>query len=151
MDDLGVRAVVIGVNIFVTLTIISLVIIMFFQMGEIYGMVANTDTSIYNKFDDVYSMYNGKVESGIGLLNTLKKFEENPDKYIIIEYPGCVDVRMYVASNQIREAVYLKSLMSGKEINPKILIKYKYEDRYNVTVDEREGGIIAIIYTKIGN
>lgn len=156
MDDLGVRTVIIGVNIFVTMTIVSLVIIMFFQMGEIYGIVASTDTSIYNKFDDVYSIYNGKVESGIGLLNTLKKFEENEDQYIVVEYTGCEEVRAYIGFSEentldgrVRESAYLKNLMSGKVTNPNITTKYKYEDRYNITVEQRENDILAIKYTKI--
>lgn len=149
MDDLGVRAVIIGVNIFVTLTIVSLVIIMFFQMGNIYGMVASTDTSIYNKFDDVYSIYHGKVESGIGLLNTIKKFEQNPDQYVVIEYPGYQEVRDYlngILNDSTRESVYLKQLMSGDENNPNISTKYKYHDRYNITVEERDNGVVAIVY-----
>lgn len=146
MDDLGVRAIVIGVNIFVTLTIVSLVIIMFFQMGDIYGIVASTDTSIYNKFDDVYSIYHGKVESGIGLLNTIKKFEQNPDQYIVIEYPGYKEVRTESLNNSTRESVYLKELMSGDKNNPNISTKYKYYDRYNITVEERDNGVVAIVY-----
>lgn len=156
MDDLGVRTVIIGVNIFITLTIVSIVIIMFLQMGEIYGLVANTDTSIYNKFDDIYSIYDGKVESGIGLLNTIKKFEENPDTYIVIEYPDSQNIRIAAAgikdpasNNQMRESVYLKKLMLGELTNPNISTKYKYEDRYNVTVEQRDNGILVIRFTKI--
>lgn len=154
MDDLGVRAVIIGVGIFVTIMIMSIMIIMFSQMSEIFGLVASTDTSIYNKFDDIYSMYHGKTENGIGLLNTLKKIEENSNKNLIVIYPGCDELRMNLPVNvdgtKFREAVYLKKLMNGEITNPEIPTTYKYEDRYNITVDERENGITAIVYSKIG-
>lgn len=155
MDDITTRAVIIGVNIFVTITIVSLVIIMFFQMGDIYGIVASTDTSIYNKFDDVYSMYHGKVESGIGLLNALKKQEESGDKYVIIEYNNADIVRRQLSNfnkgkpvdNQKRESVYLKELMTGKQriVN----LSYRYEDKYNVTVTEGENGVLIVRFDKI--
>ena len=127
MDDIAVRTVIIGVNIFVTVLIVTIVVIMFFQMGEIYGVVATTDTSIYNKFDDIYSIYHGKVESGVGLLNTIKKFEENPDQYVIIEYPGFVEVRGLL--NGTRESVYLKNEMLSETKNQDLSIKYNYEER----------------------
>lgn len=155
MDDVAVRAVVIGVNIFITITIISLVIVMFFQMGEIYGTVSTTDTSIYNKFDNVYSMYHGKVESGIGLLNALKKFEDSTDQYIIITYDNADIVRNQLQiinknkdeDEQKRESVFLKELMTGKQ---KIsTLTYKYEDKYNVTVEEGEDGVLIVRYDRI--
>lgn len=145
MDDLGVRAVIIGVSIFVTITIVSLVIVMFFQMGEIYGLVSSTDTSIYNKFDNIYSTYHGRVESGIGLLNTLKKFEENPDVDIVIDYPGRSDVRAYAISNGLNESNLLKKLMLGMGL-PNIKKEYKYEDRYNISVEEQQDGKIKIVF-----
>lgn len=155
MDDLSVRAVIIGVNIFVTMTIVSLLILMFFQMGEIYGLVASTDTSIYNRFDDIYSIYEGKIESGIGLLNTIKKFEENPDNNIVIEYPDCVNVRIVIAGTKdeatnepIRESVFLKKLMLGAK-HPKISTVYKYEDRYSISVETDEKDILKIVFNKI--
>ena len=157
MDEIGVRAVIIGVNIFVTVIIITLLVFMFFQMGEIYGLVATTDTSIYNRFDDIYSIYHGKIETGIGLLNTIKKFEENPDSNIVIEYPDCENVRMAKAgiidettNEQIRESVYLKKLMLGLR-HPNIFTIFKYEDKYSISVeqDEFNKDILKIVFNKI--
>ena len=159
MDDIATRAVIIGVNIFVTITIVSLIVIMFFQMGEIYGIVKNTDTSIYNKFDDVYSMYHGKVESGIGLLNALKRQEETKDKFVVIQYEGSDKIREALSEDndgkeierQKRESVYLKELMTGKITDKRIKVKYRYEDKYNVTVteSESENGVLIVNFAKI--
>lgn len=140
MDDITTRTIIIAVNIFVTIAIVSLVIIMFFQMKEIYGVVATTDTSIYNKFDDVYSMYHGKVETGIGLLNTIKKYEDQTDKQVIIKYDGYQEIRDNLENDE-REVVRLKELMSeGKE--------YSFEDKYKVTVSDEEDGTVIIDFNR---
>ena len=164
MDDVAVRTVIIAVNIFVTITIVSLVVIMFFQMGEIYGTVASTDTSIYNKFDDIHSIYHGKVESSIGLLNAIKKFEENKDANVILTYPRYDKVREEVKAynegrqdeNKMRESTYLKFILEkdterlqSLEVTNTLKSYYKYEDRYEVTVEEHSDGIIEDKYTKI--
>lgn len=143
MDDITTRAIVIAVNVFITITIVSLVVIMFFQMREVYGLVATTETSIYNKFDDVYSMYHGKVETGIGLLNTLKKYEDNNDPQIKITYDGYEQIRGKLNENE-REAVVLKEKMNKRD-------GYSFEDKYNVTVseDEDEPEKIIIDYNRV--
>jgi len=151
VDDITTRTIVIAVNIFVTIAIVTLLITMFLQMQEIYGTVVETDTSIYNKFDDVYSMYNGKVETGIGLLNTLKKYEEQPDEKVIIKYPDSDIIREYIdyenlyeteEKNIIREVVYLKELMKKEKVHSynekRGTHEFRLENKYNVTVFENE-------------
>ena len=149
MDDITTRTIVIAVNIFVTIAIVSLVIVMFFQMREIYGVVASTDTSIYNKFDDVYSMYHGKVETGIGLLNTIKRYEDKTDIDVLIVYPNSEEIRKIVSDNNLREAEYLKNLMQKNETFNGL--KYRYEDGYNVTVIANEDGSVTINFERINN
>ncbi len=140
MDDITTRTIVIAVNIFITITIVSLVIIMFFQMQEIYGIVATTDTSIYNKFDDIYSMYHGKAETGVGLLNTLKRYEEQPDDQVIITYDNYQEIRSKLGENE-REVVKIKELMTeGKD--------YNFEDKYSVTVSDGEDGTVIIDFNR---
>ena len=136
----------------IDLAVVSLIIIMFFQMKQIYGIVGTTDTSIYNKFDDVHSMYDGKVESGIGLLNVIKKYEDTPVSGVIIEYPNATSIRDYLEvynlnlpkGQQKRESTYLKELMLDPKNNT-----YKYEYKYNVTVIENSQGQIEINFKKV--
>ena len=150
MDDITTRTIVIAVNIFVTIAIVSLVIIMFFQMREIYGVVATTDTSIYNKFDDVYSMYHGKVETGIGLLNTLKKYEDNTDTQVIIVYPDSDIIREYVQANEKREVTYLKDLMKKNETHkPGGGHKFRLENKYDVIVEDNDDQTVTIRFQSI--
>lgn len=146
MDDITTRTVIIAVNIFVTITIVSLVIVMFFQMKDIYKIVLQTDTSIYDKFDDVFSMYHGKTETGIGLLNALKRYEDGTED-VIIKYPKSEQIREYIDNNNLREATYLKGLMEdNKSFEGE---KFKYEDKYNVTVEILENSQAQIVFEKV--
>ena len=155
MDDITTRTVVIGVGIIVTLTIVSLLIIMFFQMSDIYGVVLKTDTSIAGRFNDVYSMYDGKVTTGIGLLNAIKKYEDNPDHYLVIKYPKSDELRQEIKayntgrseSDQKREATELKKLMEqNAQYNGEV---FRYENKYNVTVSEKTDGTLIIDFVRI--
>lgn len=140
MEDVTIKAIVIGVNIFVTLTILTIIIIMFSQMGQIYGIVATTDNSISSTFDNVYAMYDGRTMTGLGLLNTVKKYEGNTKPKVVVAYPGHATVKEHVLNNgTIRESVYLKQLM---EIDS----SYHYETKYNVSVDMIDEITAVIIF-----
>lgn len=155
MDDITTRAVIIGVNIFVTITIVSLIIIMFFQMQDIYGLVSKTNTDLYSSFDDVYSMYDGKVETGIGLLNAIKRHEDNNDYRVIVKYPKSDKLREEIENYNIdkqedekkREATELKKLMEQNEIYDGEI--FRYEDKYSVIVSEGQNGTLIVEFTKI--
>ena len=133
MSDTTTRTIVIAVNILVTIVIVSLIIGMFGKMKEIYGIARETDNSISNSFDSVYEMYNGKKENGLGLLNTIKKYEDDPKANIRIVYPGCESVRSLAKDEGKREAIILKNAMEGTE---KRVTGYSYEKQYRVSVIE---------------
>lgn len=145
MDDITTRTFIIAVNIFVTLTIVSIIIVMFFQMQDIYKVVSSTDTSIYNKFDDIYSKYNGKTVTGIGLLNALKSYESNTEYKVTIDYTDSKLIRNTLKESQ-REVEVLKAEMEKTKNNKKSY--FRYEDKYNVTVTE-ENGDFLIMFNKI--
>ena len=153
MDNITTKAAIIGLSIFITLSVITLVITMFTKMQDIYGIVLTTDTSIHSLFDDVYSIYNGSVESGIGLLNTIKKFEDKTvpqNNNIEIIYPNCEEIRKYIKDynkvvdedEKLREAVYLKNIMLGQE--------NAFEKKYNVIVYEAGQDQVIIEFSEIG-
>ena len=153
MDDISTRTVFIAVGIFVSITIVTLVIMMFSQMKEIYGVVITTDNSIHSRFDDIYSMYHGRVESGIGLLNAIKKFEEdNPDE-VVIMYPNAMKIKQHIENHnatnleqyQITESEFLKNLIVKSNTD---FGSFKYEDKYDVTVEQDENEKITITYTR---
>lgn len=145
MDDITTRTIIIGVNIFVTIAIVSIIIVMFFQMQDIYKVVSSTDTSIYNKFDDVYSKYNGKTVTGVGLLNALKSYETNTETKIKIYYTDKEIIEKKLTDGG-REVLVLKQEMENYKLGKKSY--FKYEDKYNVTVTE-ENGEYVITFDKI--
>ena len=149
MDDITTRTVIIAVNIFVTITIVTLIILSFFKMQDIYGLVRQTDTSIYNTFDNIYSKYEGKIVSGIGLLNALKSQEDSSEE-IVINYTGSNLVTEQLSKinankkddDKQRESSLLKELMEdGKE--------YNYEDKYKGNVYEDDDGKIVVNFERI--
>ena len=145
MDDITTRTIVIGVNIFVTIAIVSIIIVMFFQMQDIYKVVSSTDTSIYNRFDDIYSKYNGKTVTGVGLLNALKSYETNTEMTVKIYYTDREIIEKKLTDGG-REVLVLKQEMENYKSGKKAY--FKYEDKYNVTVTE-ENGEYLINFNKI--
>lgn len=149
MDDITTRVIVIAVNIFVTLIIVTLLILTFTDMKEIYGLTASVDTSIYNTFDNIFSTYSGKVETGMGLINTLKKFEDDIDKNIRINYTDRDKVLSKLGEK--READFLRNIMENNENGEKNDfkdLKFYYQDKYNVSVLLENDGI-TINFDKI--
>lgn len=146
MDDNATRAIVIGVNVFVTITIVTIVMFMFFQMQEIYGVVAKTDNSIYSTFDNVHAMYSGRTMSGLGLLNTIKKYENQTYKEIVIQYPGSDRVQQYTADSGLREATFLKDIMQGS--GEYLGNNYSFEKQYLVQVEEISDEQVKIVFNE---
>ncbi|MBR5227882.1 MAG: hypothetical protein IKV94_04505 [Clostridia bacterium] len=77
MDYITSKVFVIAVGIFVTLSIVTMAILSFTKLGEIFNFVENTDISIRNQYDNMYSMYNGAELNTVGLLNALRRYEED--------------------------------------------------------------------------
>ena len=57
MDYITSKVFVIAVGIFVTLAIVTGVIFVFSSVYDVFGYVENTNTSIYDQYDNIYSMY----------------------------------------------------------------------------------------------
>lgn len=126
-----------------SILIFSLLVITFSQMQKIYGLVATTDNSISSTFNNIYDMYNGRTMTGLGLLNTVKKYEEARTEKIVVAYPGSDTIKEHISKNgNIRESVYLKSLMEDSG-------QYKYETKYNVTVDVTNDNTTIISFVEI--
>lgn len=151
MDYITNKTVLIGVGIFVTLIIVTMVLLVFNEMKGVYNVVAKTETDIYTQFNNIVSMYDNAKMNGVELVNTIKKYEseirkEDQDntKLVDVKYPGVDTVRRAARLEGIREAEYLKQKM---EENIKLEgISYRYENQYNVYVEKDEKGITIIIF-----
>lgn len=108
MEDVSPKVLIFAVSLFITLIIVALVVSIFSKVKDIYSMTKNTDNSIHASFDNIYQTYDGKKLNGMGLLNTVKKFEEENDVVSEVRYPGYTNVRATANSSGKREVVVLK-------------------------------------------
>lgn len=78
MDELGVKSVIIGVSILVTLTIVTVIILEFSQISNIYKATGETNITFeenldeFNKFKD-----SGNEFNGLDVKNTVQKYKKN--------------------------------------------------------------------------
>lgn len=76
MNELSVKAIVIGVSIFVTVIILTVIVFEFTEIQRLYSNVAQTDVSFESRLDefDKYRDSNNDF-NGLDVRNTLKKYE----------------------------------------------------------------------------
>lgn len=139
MEDLGVKSVIIGTSIFVTLIIVSLIFVSFNHMKEIYSLVNETDTSINNTFNTYYDQYNGKEVTGLELLNILKKIEDD-ETDVTVTYYGMNAIKNRAQELNIRELECLKELMDGKIAIPGAT-GHSYIRKHSVSVTQNNGAL----------
>lgn len=76
MNETTNRALMIGVAIFVTLSITSAIFVTINQIKGIYKYVYNTDISLKGKFSE-FQAYEGGHFTGLDVINTVKKYRGN--------------------------------------------------------------------------
>lgn len=83
MDEIGTKAIVIGVSIFVTLLILTVIILEYDQIQELYKFVGETDISFEQRLDELDKYRDSNNEfTGLDVRNTLKKY--STDKSISV-------------------------------------------------------------------
>lgn len=70
------RALLIGVSVFITLSITSAILVIIGQVKDVYKYVYNTNISLKDRFNE-FDMYNGTVMTGLDMYNTVKKYKSN--------------------------------------------------------------------------
>lgn len=85
MNELSVKAIVIGVSITVTIIILTVVIFEFTEIQKLYSNVAQTDISFESRLDefDKYRDSNNDF-NGLDVRNTLKKYENETQVKVCI-------------------------------------------------------------------
>lgn len=148
MEDVGIKSVIIGTSIFVTLIIVSLIFVSFNHMKEIYSLVNETDTSINSTFNTYYDQYNGREVTGLELLNILKKIEDD-EIDVTVSYYGKVEVEQKSQELGIRELECLKELMDGKITIPGATL-HSYTRKHRVIVNQ-SNSVLQIRFEIIGH
>lgn len=140
MEDVSPKALIFAVSLFVTMVVVSLVVVTFGKIKEIYAMTKNTDNSIHASFENIYQTYDGKELNGMGVLNTVKKFEEENDVVSEVRYPAYASIRNRANSSGKREVVVLKEYFEGRKTIGGHT--FKYETMYTAKVKEIDGKTI---------
>ena len=112
MDELSTKAVIIGVSIFVTITILTVVLLEFTQISDIYEHVGETNITFEERLDE-FDKYRDKnnVFSGIDVLNTLSKYKNN----------ALVDVCVNEASLKCNDEVTIGEEYYGNKFNATLI------------------------------
>ena len=78
MDEIGTRAVIIGVGILVTLIIVTVVIFEFTEIQRAYRITAETDISFEERLDELDKYRDSNNDfTGLDVKNTVAKYKEN--------------------------------------------------------------------------
>ena len=140
MDDTSTRAINFAVALIVTLVIVTLVVASFSKIKQVYSLTKNTDISLHGQFDNVYLTYDGKELNGMGLLNTVKKFEDETDIISEVTYPGSATVKARATSQGKRESTLLKEYLKNNQTVSGH--KFTFSNKYKVEVKDVSGKTI---------
>ncbi len=137
MDDTSTRAINFAVALIVTLVVVTLVVASFSKIKEVYKLTKNTDISLHGRFENIYQTYDGKELNGMGLLNTIKKFEDATDLVESITYPSSSTVKATAQAQGKRESTLLKEyLKQNKKVGTHT---FTFSNKYKVEVKEVSG------------
>ena len=127
MDETSTKAISFSVGIFVTIVIVSLVVAAFNEIKLIYKSTKNTETSIHSQFDNIYLTYDGKELTGMGLLSTVRKYEDATDIVAYVDYPARVNLLVEAEVNGRRESELLEEYFDYKVTVSGV--KFRYENK----------------------
>lgn len=78
MDEISTKAIVIGISIFVTMIIITFILLEYDQISDLYKNVEKTDISFESKLDELDKYRDSNNEfNGLDVRNTIKKYENS--------------------------------------------------------------------------
>lgn len=140
MDYITSKVFVIAVGILVTLTIVTGVIFVLSNVNEIFNAVENTNTSIYDQYDNIYSTYSGATLNTVGLLNTLRKYEEEDGMHILVSFNIGEEATEYTNKTELIQNIESETGLIFQGI-------IGYETLYDVSVRE-ENLDIYITFTR---
>ncbi len=109
MDEIAVKAVVIGVSIFVTLLIVTVVIFEFSEIKQLYKQTAETNITFEGRLDEFDKYRDSNTEFyGIDVQNTIDKYENDKSVDVCVS-ENCSD------SIELTREEYSKPYISNLE------------------------------------
>lgn len=126
MDEIATKAIIIGVSVFITLVIVTVLILEFTQIQDIYKITAESNVSFESKIDE-FNKYrdSNNIFNGLDVNNTIKKYKEDKTVDVCIEMDennvNCGDT-LAINSNE-----YTKKFIARlDESSAKFKIIFKY-------------------------
>ena len=125
MDEISTRYIIIAVGIFITLIVFTSIMLVINNVGDVFSIVNKTNISIQSRIDSIENMYDGITTNGVGLVNTIAKYEN--DDNIKIEYPHIDDIENDAGSDNI--LLYLR-----KKLDEGTLSYWEYQSIFSASV-----------------
>lgn len=124
MDEIATKAIIIGVSIFVTLIIVTVLVFEFTQIRNLYKVTAETDITFEERLDefDKYRDSNNYF-NGLDVNNTIKKYKKDPTVDVCIteeDVENCSDDLIISTENYKK-----KYIVNMTEDNAKYKIVFK--------------------------
>ena len=86
MEEIGVKTIVIAVSIFITLIILTILILEFSHISEIYKNVGETNVSFEAKFDELDKFRDSNnTFTSLDVINYIKKYEEDKSVQVCVK------------------------------------------------------------------
>ena len=124
MDEIVTKAIIIGVSIFVTLLIVTVLIFEFTQISSVYKVTAETNITFeerlseFDKYRDSTNYFNG-----LDVKNTIKKYKNDKSVEVCIDEAGAINCSDSITINKSDYKEPYKSRMEEDGIKYKIIFK----------------------------
>lgn len=141
MGDSANQAIRIAVSIFVTIIIVTGVLMVINNVKEVYSKVYKTNTGLQSEFYE-FDEYENTEKTGIDLLNTVKKYLDDPIVYVTLNQN---DVKYNLSTSDYYRNYKTLRYEGSSEDYQKELVNMG-EKKYNVSHEEI--GNVTYIYFK---
>lgn len=124
MDEIVTKAIIIGVSIFVTLLIVTVLIFEFTQISSVYKVTAETNITFeerlseFDKYRDSTNYFNG-----LDVKNTIQKYKNDKSVDVCIDEGGTINCSDSIIINKSDYKEPYKSRMDEEGIKYKIIFK----------------------------
>lgn len=115
MDEIGSKALLLGVGIFVTLIIVTVIVLEFFQIEQIYKNVGEVDISFESQFDELNKFRDNNIFNGLDVKNYIKKYADNKSIEVCLQ-SMCSDIDINSINYATEYTANLEEIPTGYRI-----------------------------------
>lgn len=125
MDEISTRYIIMAVGIYITLIVLTSVIFVANNVGDVFSVANKTNISIQSRIDSIEDMYDGATLNGVDLVNAIARYEE--DDTVTVDYPHKSAIEAAAAAGSVLE--YLRSALAAETLS-----YWNYYTTFNVSV-----------------